>query len=93
VNALANNPAFWLALIIGLATLYLLPIVIGAVRKAEPMSVIIILTVFPLLWPAALIGAFMLPRKRYQPVPQRCAPGGLPHIGGADVTTSGARGL
>lgn len=34
-------------------------------------SLIIILTVFLLLWPAALIGAVMFPGKRYQPVPQQ----------------------
>lgn len=49
----------------------MLPIIIGVIRQAQPISVIIILTVFPLVWPAALIGAFMLPRKRYQPVAQQ----------------------
>lgn len=62
-NDIADSPAFWLGLIVGLTALWLLPVIIGLARHAQPISVILILTLFPLLWPAALIGAFMLPRK------------------------------
>ena len=49
--------------IYGLALLYFSPIIIGAIRHVEAMSVIVLLSVFPPLWPAALLGAFMLPRR------------------------------
>jgi hypothetical protein len=68
---MANNGVFWIALITGLAVLYLLPVIIGLARHAEPIAVIIILTLFPLLWPAALLGAFMLPAKHHPTAPTR----------------------
>lgn len=67
MSVLATNMAFWLALISGLFVLYILPSIIAAVRGVEHLGVVIALNVFPLLWPAALIGAFMLPRKQPGP--------------------------
>lgn len=71
MNALADSWGFWTVLMLGLTGLYLLPIIIGLARHAEPITVIIILTVFPLLWPAAMIGVFMLPAKRPPQTRQR----------------------
>ena len=66
VNAtLANSPAFWLAIIGGLAVLYLLPILIGAIRHVEELGWIVFLTVLPtgVGWLAALVMAIMMPRR------------------------------
>lgn len=38
MNALAQNPLFWGALIAGLLVLYVLPSVIGAIRKVEGLG-------------------------------------------------------
>ena len=64
MSALSNNLAFWLAIIAGLGVLYVLPITIGAIRHVEHFGIVVGLTFIPILWPAALIGAFMLPRRR-----------------------------
>jgi len=53
----ANSPLFWLGIIGGLAALYLLPIVIGAIRHAEGLGWIIIVNLLPMGWPAALLPA------------------------------------
>jgi hypothetical protein len=63
MNEFLGSGAFWGLLIYGLALLYFSPIIISLIRRVEAMSVIVLLSVFPLLWPAALLGAFMLPRR------------------------------
>ena len=63
MNMFLGSGPFWLVLIGGLALLYFSPIIIGLTRRVEAMSVIVLLSVFPLLWPAALLGAFMLPPR------------------------------
>jgi hypothetical protein len=62
-NAVANSWAFWIAIITVLAAVWASPIIIGLARHVQPIIVVILLCMFPILWPAALIGAFMLPRK------------------------------
>lgn len=63
-TTLANSAAFWLAIIGGLAVLYLLPILIGVIRHAEELWLIVFLTVLPtgVGWLAALVLAFTMPR-------------------------------
>ena len=56
-TTVANSPLFWLGIIGGLAALYLLPIVIGAIRHAEGLGWIIIVNLLPMGWPAALLPA------------------------------------
>jgi hypothetical protein len=61
--ALANSPVFWIALITALAALYALPTVIGLVRNVENLALVVILNLFPIGWPAALVVACMMPHK------------------------------
>jgi len=63
MQALSQNYAFWIGLFLALAVLYFSPILIGAIRRVEKLWVLVGLNCIPLLWPAALIGAFMLPRR------------------------------
>ena len=59
----ADSLVFWLAIIGGLAGVYILPTVIGIARQVECLSLVICLNVFPVGWPAALIVACMMARK------------------------------
>lgn len=65
MSTLANSAAFWIALIGGLAALYLLPILIGLIRHAEQMWLIVFLIVLPtgVGWLAALVMSFVMPRR------------------------------
>lgn len=63
MSAFLGSGPFWILLIGGLTVLYFSPIIIGLIRRAEMIGVIIILNVFPLAWPAALFMAFALPRR------------------------------
>ncbi len=63
-NEAANGVWFWALLIGGLGTLYFLPVIVALIRQAEHLSIIVMLNMFPLLWPGALAGAFILPRRR-----------------------------
>ena len=54
---------FWLAIIDGLAAVYILPTVIGIARQVEDLGLVICLNTIPVGWPAALILACMMPRK------------------------------
>ncbi len=65
MNALANSDLFWLALIMGLMTFYLLPTIIAIARRTESLSLIIALNLLPtgIGWLAALIAALGLPRR------------------------------
>jgi hypothetical protein len=74
MNALAQSPVFWVGLITGLALLYVLPTLIGIARKVEDLGLLIFINLLPtgVGWIAALVMAFMLPRREpvmYQPVP------------------------
>ena len=62
--AVADSWFFWLAIIDGLAAVYILPAVIGIARQVEGLGLVICLNVFPVGWPAALILACMMPRKQ-----------------------------
>ena len=81
MNALANSYFFWIALILVLIGLYILPSAIAIVRGVEGLGWIIVINLLPtgVGWFAALIGALMLPRRQPPPVslpypygPQTC---------------------
>ena len=61
--AVADSWLFWLAIIDGLAAVYILPTVSGIARQVECLSLVICLNAIPVGWPAALILACMMPRK------------------------------
>jgi len=63
MNALAQNPLFWGVLIAGLLVLYVLPSVIGAIRKVEGLGWLIVINLIPtgIGWLAAMVMAFTLP--------------------------------
>jgi hypothetical protein len=65
MNALANSYFFWIALILVLLGLYILPSVIAIIRGVEGLGWIIVINLLPtgVGWFAALIGALMLPRR------------------------------
>ena len=65
MNALAQSPLFWGALIAGLLVVYLLPSLIGAIRHVEGLGWLVAFNVlFPGVgWLAGMILACMLPRR------------------------------
>ena len=65
MNALAQSSVFWVALIAGLLVLYILPSLIGAIRKVEGLGWLVVINLLPtgVGWLAALVMAFMLPRR------------------------------
>lgn len=73
MNALANSYLFWLALIAGLLTLYILPSLIGAIRGVEGLGWIVAINLLSggVGWPAALILALTKPRRYPPPPPPR----------------------
>jgi hypothetical protein len=81
MNALANSPVFWVALITGLLVLYILPSLIGAIRRVEGLGWVIVVNLIPtgIGWLAAMVLAIMLPRQEppmaYPPVYYPQAPG------------------
>jgi hypothetical protein len=81
MNALANSPVFWVALIAGLLVLYILPSLIGAIRKVEGLGWLIVVNLIPtgIGWLAAMVLAIMLPRRdppmAYPPAYRAQAPG------------------
>lgn len=62
-SAVADSWLFWLAIIDGLAAVYMLPTVIAIARQVEGLGLVICLNVIPVGWPAALILACMMPRR------------------------------
>jgi len=72
MNELANSPFFWVALIGGLLVLYILPSLIGAIRRVEGLGWLIVVNLIPtgVGWLAAMVLAFMLPRRE----PVTCPP-------------------
>ncbi len=69
MSAFLGSGTFWILLITGMGLLFFSPIIIGLLRGVEAMTVIVVLNLFPLLWPAALLMAFTLqpPGPRYPP--------------------------
>jgi len=68
-----DSPAFWV-LMFGLGVLvFFLPILIGLIRRAERMDLVVLFTVLTLLtgvcWFGALVLACCMPR-RFRPQPQ-----------------------
>jgi hypothetical protein len=65
MNALANSSVFWVALIAGLLVLYILPSLIGAIRRVEGLGWLIVVNLIPtgIGWLAAMVLAIMLPRR------------------------------
>jgi hypothetical protein len=61
--AVANSAVFWITLIAALAALYVLPTAIGLIRHVENLALVVILNLFPVGWPAALVVACMMPPK------------------------------
>ncbi|MGD0609437.1 MAG: hypothetical protein ABSA53_38415 [Streptosporangiaceae bacterium] len=59
----ANGWAFWIGLTGALAVLYVLPTLIGVLRHVEILALVVILNLFPIVWPAALVAACMMPCK------------------------------
>ena len=53
--AVADRWFFWLAIIGGLAGIYILPTVIAIARQVEGLGLVICLNAIPVGWPAALI--------------------------------------
>jgi len=64
MNAAANSWAFWTELIDALAVLYIVPILIGILRRVGILAVVVILNLFPIAWPAVLVVACMTPGRR-----------------------------
>lgn len=63
MTALASSP-FWIGLLAGLAALYVLPIMIAVIRQVEKIGLVVLLSCFPIAWPAAFVVACMMPRRR-----------------------------
>ena len=65
MNTLASSYVFWIALIIGLLALYILPSVIAAIRGVEGLGWIIVINLLPsgVGWLAALLAALCLPGR------------------------------
>jgi len=61
--AIANSPWFWGGLIVVLAAVYVTPTIVAVARRVESIAAVVILNCFPVVWPAALILACLLPRK------------------------------
>jgi hypothetical protein len=74
--AVADSWLFWLAIIDGLAAVYILPTVIAVARQGESLGLVICLNVIPVAWPAALLLACLMPRKEISPAPHRQWPRG-----------------
>jgi len=55
--------AIWVLLLGGLAAGYALPTIIALIRHLGSIITVLILNLFPLAWPAALVMACMLPHK------------------------------
>jgi hypothetical protein len=69
--AVADRWVFWLAIIGGLAGVYMLPTVIGIARHVEGLGWVICLNTIPVGWPAALLLACVMPRKEISHAPYR----------------------
>jgi hypothetical protein len=59
----ADSLWFWVLLMAVLAAGYALPTIIALIRHLESIATVLILNLFPIAWPAALVMACMLPRR------------------------------
>ncbi|GIH68374.1 superinfection immunity protein [Sphaerimonospora thailandensis] len=68
MDALANSIVFWIGLMLLLVVVFLLPSIIGVLRGVENFALLFSLNCLGGLtcigWPAALIAAFLLPRRQ-----------------------------
>jgi hypothetical protein len=81
LNALINSYVFWIALILGLLTLYILPSLIGAIRGVGGLGWIVVINLLSagVGWPAALLAALTQPPRYPPPTPRLArAPAGEP---------------
>ncbi|WP_433214849.1 superinfection immunity protein [Microtetraspora malaysiensis] len=64
---MVESYAFWILLILVLVAVYIMPSVVGILRGVESLGLLIALNLLGGLtcigWPAALIAAFMLPKR------------------------------
>jgi len=72
VDALAaDNPGFWMLLVLALAVLYILSTLIGLLRGVENLALLVVINLVGGMtcvgWPATLIGAFLMPKKSGRP--------------------------
>ena len=67
--AVADSWLLWLAIVDGLAAVYILPTMIGVARQFEGLGLVICLNAIPVGWPAALILACLMPRKEISRAP------------------------
>jgi len=74
--AVADSWFFWLAIIDGLAAVYILPTVIGIARQIDGLGLVVCLNVIPVGWPVALILACLMPRKEISRAPYQQRPRG-----------------
>ena len=74
--AVADSWLFWLAIIDGLAAVYILPTVIGIARQVEGLGLVICLNAILVGWPVALLLACLMPRKEISHARQRRRPRG-----------------
>jgi hypothetical protein len=74
--AVADSWLFWLAIIDGLAAVYILPTVIAIARQVGGLGLVICLNTIPVGWPAALLLACMMPGKEVSHAPYRPRPRG-----------------
>lgn len=71
MQVLAHSFLFWVALIMALLALYILPTLIAAIRGTENLGWIIVINLLPtgIGWLAALIAALALPRREPRQIP------------------------
>jgi hypothetical protein len=74
MNTLAHSGVFRVGLIAGLVLIYFLLTMIGIIRKVESLGLLIFLNVLPTAvgWFAAMVMAFMLPRREPPPAYRPC---------------------
>jgi len=62
MQALANSGAFWVLLMLALCVIYLLPTIIGVIRRVDQLALVFLVNLIGGLsfigWPAAMILAF-----------------------------------
>lgn len=78
MNELSSSMLFWLALILGLLLIYIVPSLIAAIRRVDGLGWIIVINLLPtgVGWLAALVLALALPGRRGRsPQPRVPEPG------------------
>jgi hypothetical protein len=78
MQALANSGAFWVLAMLVLCAVYLLPTIIGVIRGADQLALVIVVNLIGGLsfigWPAAMILAFGPRRLPPEPPPWSAYP-------------------